>query len=126
MQAPSPGGDKTFKRADPDDAKELYQKGRLAYKGNDYWRAIELARQAVEVAPDVAAHYNLLGLGLAKNPKWRRDAEKNLKIATKMDPFNASYQLDLAKLYQEAGLHLRAQKTLDKARAIDPSLDLAD
>ena len=68
----------------------------------------------------------MLGLALSRNPKWIQDAEKNLKIAANLDPFKASYQLELAKLYEEAGLHLRAQKTLEKARAIDPSLDASE
>ena len=122
----SPVEMKSVKRGDPSDAKAFYQRAKHAYDRDDFWGAIELARQAVEVAPDVAAHYHLLGLALSRNPKWLQDAEKNLKIAANLDPFKASYQLELAKLYEEAGLHLRAQKTLEKARAIDPSLDASE
>ena len=113
-------------RGDPNDAKAFHQRARQAYDCDDFWGAIELARRAVETAPDVAAYYHLLGLALSKNPKWLQDAEKNLKIAANLDPFRASYQLELAKLYEEAGLHLRAQKTLEKARAIDPSLNASE
>ncbi len=122
----SPAEMKSVKRGDPDDAKAFYHRARQAYDCGDFWGAIELARQAVEVAPDVAAYYHLLGLALLQNPKWRQDAEKNLKIAANLDPFKASYQLELAKLYEEAGLHLRAQKSLEKARAIDPSLNASE
>ncbi|TDI40583.1 MAG: J domain-containing protein [Acidobacteria bacterium] len=117
---------KSVKRGDPGDAKVFHQRAKRAYDSHDFWGAIELARQAVDAAPDVAAYYHLLGMALSKNPKWRQDAEKNLKIATHLDAFNASYQLELAKLYEEAGLHLRAQKTLEKARAIDPSLNASE
>ena len=46
------------------------------FDSEDFWRCIELSREAVDLAPDCAAYYNLLGLALAKNPKWRQDAEK--------------------------------------------------
>ncbi len=62
-------------------------------------------------------------MALSENPKWRQDAEKNMKIAANLDPFKASYVLELAKLYEKAGLHLRAQKTLEKAQAIDPTVE---
>ena len=57
---------------------------------------------------------------------WRQDAEKNLKIAANLDPFKASYVLELAKLYETGGLHLRAHKTLEKAQAIDPTVEGPD
>lgn len=110
-------------RTSPEDAASLHQRAKRAFDTADYWMCIELARQAVDLAPDVAAHYHLLGLALAKNPKWRRDAEQNLKIAANLEPFQASYVLDLAKLYESAGLHLRAQKMLEKAKAIDPTVE---
>lgn len=114
---------RTASRTSREDAASLYQRAKRAFDAADYWTSIELARQAVDLAPDVATHYHLLGLALAKNPKWRQDAEKNLKIAANLEPFQASYVLDLAKLYESAGLHLRAQKTLEKAKAIDPTVE---
>jgi tetratricopeptide (TPR) repeat protein len=113
-------------RAKPDDAATLFRRAQLAFETEDFWTSIELARQAVDLAPDCAAYYHLLGVALAKNPKWRQDAEKNLKIAANLDPFKASYVLELAKLYENAGLHLRAQKTLEKAQAIDPTVEGPD
>ena len=52
-----------------------------------------------------------------------QDAEKNLKIAANLDPFKASYVLELAKLYETGGMNLRAQKALEKAQAIDPTVE---
>ena len=124
-RAPEPAASGNGRRGSPEEAAGLHRRAQQAYELEDYWNAIELARQAVDLAPDVAAYYHLLGLALSKNPKWRQDAEKNLKIAANLDPFEASYVLELAKLYEREGLHLRAQKTFDKARAIDPSLDVA-
>lgn len=113
-------------RSCPEDAASLFHRAKRAYDADDYWTCIELTRQAVDLAPEVAAYYHLLGLALAKNPKWRQDAEKNFKIAANLDPFRASYVLELAKLYENAGLHLRAQKTLEKAQAIDPTVEGPD
>lgn len=113
-------------RSSPKDAASLFNQAKSAFDTEDYWGCIELARQAVDHAPDVAAYYHLLGIALAKNPKWRQDAEKNLKIASNLDPFKASYVLELATLYESAGLHLRAQKTLEKAQAIDPTVEGRD
>jgi len=121
-QSASGNGGGASRRMSPEEAAGVYRRAQEAYDTEDYWRAIELARGAVELAPDVAAYYHLLGLALSKNPKWRQDAEKNLQIASNLDPFKASYVLELAKLYEREGLHLRAQKTFEKARAIDPSL----
>ena len=104
----------------------FFHQAQEAYDVSDFWGCIELARKAVDLAPDVAAYYHLLGLALSQNPKWRQDAEKNFKIAASLDPFKATYVLELAKLYEQAGLHLRAQKTFEKAKAIDPSLSAAD
>lgn len=110
-------------RAKPGDATSLFHRARQAFDTEDFWTCIELAREAVDVAPDCAAYYRLLGVALAKNPKWRQDAEKNLQIAANLDPFQASYVLELAKLYERSGLHLRAQKALEKAQAIDPTVE---
>lgn len=110
-------------RGKPGDAAGLFHRAKQALDTEDFWACIELAREAVDIAPDCAAYYHLLGVALSKNPKWRQDAEKNLKIAANLDPFKASYVLELAKLYEQGGLHLRAQKTLEKAQAIDPTVE---
>ena len=80
----SGGGMSAQDRADS--AADLYRRAKAAYGSEDFWTCIELAREAVDLAPETAAYYNLLGLALAKNPKWRQDAETNLKIATNLDP----------------------------------------
>jgi len=109
-------------KARADEAAAIHSRAEYAFTAGDHWECIELTRECVELAPDVAGHYNLMGRALAHNPKWRPDAQKNLKIAMNLDPFNARYVLDLAKLYEHQGLHLRAQRALDKAQSIDPSV----
>ena len=123
QQGPPTSAPPKASRGKPGDAAGLFHRAQQAFATEEFWTCIELSREAVDLAPDCAAYYHLLGLALAKNPKWRQDAEKNLKIAANLDPFKASYVLELAKLYERAGLHLRAQKTLEKAQAIDPTVD---
>ena len=113
-------------RRNPGDAAGLFRRAQQAFGAEEFWTCIELCREAVDLAPDCAAYYHVLGLALAKNPKWRQDAEKNLKTAANLDPFKTSYVLELAKHYESSGLHLRAQKTQEKAQAIDPTVDGSD
>lgn len=105
-------------------AQELFVRAQMAYDQGDFWQAIQLCQQAIDVAPERAEQYHLLGRALSRNPKWRQDAEKNFRIATNLDPWKAEYQLELARLYDSAGLHLRARKAYEKARVIDPAVEI--
>ena len=102
------------------EAMALFRRAQQAYQASDYWNAIQLCHQAIDQAPERAEIYHLLGLALSKNPKWRQDAEKNLRIATNLDPWKADYFVALGSLYQEVGLHLRARKAFEQAKAVDP------
>ncbi|HEY7699908.1 MAG TPA: hypothetical protein VIE88_15905, partial [Vicinamibacteria bacterium] len=98
----------------------LFRRAQQAYQASDLWGTIQLCQQAIDQAPDRAEIFHLLGLALSKNPKWRQDAEKNLRIATNLDPWKADYFVALGSLYQEVGLHLRARKAFEQAKAVDP------
>ncbi len=111
---------------DPSEAKSVFSKARSAYKDDDYWNCIELCQQAIELVSDKGEYYHLLGLALSKNPKWRQDAEKNLKIASNLDLWKAEYLVDLGKLYLDAGLHLRARKVLEQAKAVNPGIEIPE
>jgi hypothetical protein len=109
------------RRGDPAAAVALYRRAQQTYEASDYWNTIQLCHEAIDVAPERAELYHLLGLALAKNPKWRQDAEKNLRIATNLDPWKADYFVALGSLYQEVGLHLRARKAFEQAKVVDPA-----
>jgi tetratricopeptide (TPR) repeat protein len=113
------GGSRTG--GDAGEASSLFLRAQQAYQSSDFWNAIQLCKEAIDQAPERAEIYHLLGLALSKNPKWRQDAEKNLRIATNLDPWKADYFLALGSLYQEVGLHLRARKAFEQARAVDPA-----
>jgi hypothetical protein len=123
-----PGSDSASARpaADAAAAKSLFQKARQAFDSSDFWSAIQLCQKAADLAPDRAEIYHLLGLALSRNPMWRQDAEKNLRIATNLDPWKAEYFVALGTLYQEVGLHLRARKAFEQAKVVDPQVKLPD
>ncbi len=123
---PSKDDTQATKRGDLGAAKDLYRRAQEAHDRSDFWQAIQLTQQAIDLAPDRAELYHFLGLALRKNPKWRQDAEKNLKIAANLDPWKSDYLIELGMLYREAGLHLRASKTFEQARAIDPGASIPE
>jgi curved DNA-binding protein CbpA len=118
---PSRGGGAGRVAGDAAEGMSLFRRAQHAYQASDFWNAIQLCHQAVDHTPERAEIYHLLGLALSKNPKWRQDAEKNLRIATNLDPWKADYFLALGSLYQEAGLHLRARKAFEQAKSVDPT-----
>jgi tetratricopeptide (TPR) repeat protein len=109
------------RKRDPNEARAHYLRAKKAYDQEDYWTTIQLCQQAIEIVSDQAEYYHLLGLAQSQNPKWRLDAERNFKIATNLDPWKSTYFVALGKLYEKAGMGVRAQRAFDQAKAIDPS-----
>jgi tetratricopeptide (TPR) repeat protein len=110
--------------ADPEESKSLFQKAKRAYKEQDFYRAIELCRASIELSDgNDPERFHLLGLALSENPRWRQDAEQNLKIAHNLKPWEPSYLVSLAKFYDECGLHHRAKRLYDQLRVMDPEYE---
>jgi serine/threonine protein kinase len=101
-------------------AEGLYRRAKEAYQGQDYWGAIQLARQAIELDQLEPSYHHLLGLGLMRNRNWQREAEESLRKAVALEPSNTTYLASLADLYRSRGDNEQAEATLEKARAIDP------
>ena len=110
----------------PDDGKTLFAKAKHAYIQRDFWTTIQFCQQAIEIITDNPEIYHLLAMAQKENPKWRKDAEKNLQIAIKLDPWKPDYMVALGKLYEDGGLHSRAAKMFDQARTLDPTFDAPD
>jgi tetratricopeptide (TPR) repeat protein len=105
----------------PEESKSLFLQAKRAYKEQDFWHAIELCRASIELAGENdAERFHLLGKALSENPRWRQDAEKNLKIAQNLKPWEPRYLVSLAKLYEKVGLHQRAQRLYEQVRVMDP------
>ena len=110
---------------DPEESKRLFKRAKRAMSEEDFWSAIELCRRAIELDEDNNAdRYHLLGRALAENPRWRRDAEQNFKIAQKLEPWEPRYLLSLGQLYQKDGLTARAERVFNQLRALDPEFPI--
>ena len=130
---PAPAGSATTETEsggrpkNPEEAKSLFKQAKRAYKEQDFWRAIELCRASIELAEDNdAERFHLLGKALSANPRWRQDAEKNLKIAHKLKPWEPRYLVSLAKLYEKVGMQHRAQRLYEQVRVMDPDYQVGD
>ncbi len=116
-------------RAPVRDAKEgkaFFARAKNAFLKCDYWMTIQFCQQAIEITGDQAEYYHLLGMAQKENPKWRKDTERNLKIAIKLDPWRPEYLVALGKLYQDAGMSVRVEKIFEQTRALDPSFPIPD
>ena len=91
-----------------------------AFKKQDYHTAVQLLNVAVTQDEGNATAHAMLSLALAKNPNWVRDAMQHIETASKLDPKNVSYLVELALLLQSQGLKLRARRALENAIAINP------
>ncbi len=92
-----------------------FAQGMKAYEAKAYHEAVELLRNAVVHAPEEPRIRAALGLALAKNPHWVRDAIQETERATQLDPQSATYQSQLAELFFSQGLRLRARKAAEAA-----------
>lgn len=67
-----------------EEARLLFKQAKHAYRQKDYWKTIGLCRASIELdGENDPERFHLLGQALSHNPGWRRDAERNLKIAQK-------------------------------------------
>ncbi len=120
--APPPRNGKTKAEFDRSTyAEELFRLGQRAYDTADYWEAIQLARQAIELDSGKAEYHHLLGIGLMKNRNWLKEAEECLRRASELDPKNAEYFGLLATVYKAEGLSKDSASMLEKAKSLDPS-----
>jgi serine/threonine protein kinase len=102
-------------------ASELFRLAQRAYDTADYWGAIQLARQAIELDSQRAEYHHLLGVGLMKNRNWLKEAAECLRKASELDPQNAEYFGLLATVYKAEGLPEDSASMLEKAKSLDPS-----
>ncbi len=107
-------------------ARSIFESAGDAFGAQDYWQAVALCREAIDLASDQAEYYHLLGLALAQNRKWRLEAEQNLKMATVLDPGNPEYLSSLGTLYEREGLRLRARTMFENATAVSGSFSMTD
>ena len=82
---------------------------------------MELLRTAVHHVPGEASYHAALGVALAKNPHWVREAIQSVEKAAQLDPKNAGYQVELAEMLLAQGLKLRARHPAEVAARLAPN-----
>src|SRR5262249_22505888 len=105
----------------PPAAPERTRAARQALASGDYAGAAELARQAIETAPDFADAWLLLGLALFRgdHPAPARDA---FARAAELDPSSAIIQFNLGSSCFESGLGADAETAYLAAAKLDSKL----
>lgn len=101
-------------------ARDAYARGLHAYEAQDFQLAVDLFRTAAHHQPDLAVHHAALGRALGRNPRWARQAIEALERATQLEPGNGVFHADLARLFQQQGLKLRAKKAVETALRLSP------
>ena len=97
-----------------------YRQGRGHYDQQDYWSAIQAFRQSVRLEPEVGRYRYWLAMALAKNAKWRREAEEHFLKAIELEQFNPEYYIGLGLLYKDVGMQKRAEGQLKQALQVNP------
>lgn len=101
-------------------AKEAFAEAMAHFEKKDYHQAVELLRTAVHHVPDEARYHAALGMALAKNPHWVREAIQSAEKATQLAPNNAAFHVELAELLLSQGLKLRARHPAEAAARLAP------
>jgi len=101
-------------------AKQAFAEAMQRYEKKDYHQAVELLRTAVHHVPDDARYHAALGMALAKNPHWVREAIQSAEKATQLAPTNAAFYVELAELLLGQGLKLRARHPAETAARLAP------
>ena len=104
-----------------DFANELFNRAQEAFDVTDFWEAIQLSRQAIELDADVAEYHHLLGLGLMKNQNWIKEAEESLLRAAEINETAPIYFESLATLYERQGAHEHAAEMTKRVRELSPT-----
>ena len=101
-------------------AKQAFAEAMQHFEKKDYHQAVELLRTAVHHVPEEARYHAALGMALAKNPHWVREAIQSAEKATQLAPRNAAFHVELAELLLGQGLKLRARHPAEAAARLAP------
>lgn len=118
---PATGGTLNARRQ----AKDLYFKANALFKAKQYWKAANMMENAVKLDPERPSYYLLLGLCQSKLPQTLKTAEKNLKKAADMEPWNADPVFALGELYRSSNFVKKADVQFKKALELNLDHTLA-
>lgn len=106
-------------------ARILYLKARTLYNKKQYWEAATLLDEANKLDKNRPAYILLHGLSQMNTEPLRRMAEKNLKLASELEPWNPEPLIALGKLFQKEGLFNRAETFFRQALSLNPDNEIA-
>jgi curved DNA-binding protein CbpA len=101
-------------------AADAHQRGLQKLEERDFHEAVNLLRTAVHHDAGCARYHADLGRALANNPHWVREAADAIDQAIKLEPRNATFHYELARLLAGQGLRLRARRAADTAVSLAP------
>jgi len=101
-------------------AEQFYELADQNFRQNDYWKVIQLCKQAIKNNPTQAKYYRLMACAYAQHPRFGKDAEQSFYKAIELDPWNADYHMDLANFYLQNGLSKRALNLCTRALKLAP------
>jgi curved DNA-binding protein CbpA len=106
-------------------AKILYRKAKTLYNKQQYWESSIVMNEAVKYDSSRSSYLLLLGLSQMNVSTLKREAEKNLKKAVDIDPWNAEPLVALGKLYFSENMIKSAENYFKKALSVNPEHALA-
>jgi len=101
-------------------ARDAFERGTRAMEAGEHDEAVTLLHTAAHHGPGHAEYHAALGRALGRRPQSAREAIQCLEKATQLAPSNGGYFADLALLFHNQGLRLRAQKALETAQRLAP------
>jgi len=118
-EATAPGKEDMDRKLHGQKARTLYLKAHSLYEEKKFHEAVRFLEEAVQLDPEHASYFMLLGLCQMRIPEYRPYAEKNLLRVAKLEPWNADPVFYLGQLYWAEHLYKKAEKCYRKALQIN-------
>ncbi len=89
-------------------------------RSGENWQAARALENAIQLQPNDARLYFLLGTVYEKHPRFHARAARAYEKAVELEPDNPQYMFHLAALLYQNGQFLRAARYLERLAALDP------
>ena len=106
-------------------SKTLYRKAKTLYNKKLYWECATIMNESIKYDDSKSSYFLLLGLSQMNVSTLKREAEKNLKKAADIDPWNAEPLVALGKLFFLENMNKSSENYFRKALSINPEHALA-
>ena len=101
-------------------ASDAFARGVAKFENKEFHDAVDLLQVAVHHAPNQAAYRLALGRALARNPHWIREALQEFEEAARLEPRSPAIHVEMARVYAQQGLRLRARHEAERALELAP------